>query len=168
MVLALVKVISEPEKIQRRQYYRIECVHEIEYRPVTEEEVQLKEKLLSGEYIHPDEKTEIRKTLAAFENTWIHAVITDLSGGGCRFTSEQELKAGDKVRIRLDFVLKNELKKLDIVAEIISSERKIDRTGVYEHRAEFCDISQNDREQLIKYIFEQERRLIKNKSDRSN
>ncbi|TAH69608.1 MAG: hypothetical protein EWM47_06440 [Anaerolineaceae bacterium] len=162
MVLAIVKVTSKPEKIQRRQYYRLECLHEIEYRKITEEEVQLEEKLLAGDFAHPDEKATIRKNLANLNKEWNHAVITDLSGGGCRFNSEEKLKSGDKVRIRLDFVLKNELKKLDIISDIISSQKKIDRAGVYEHRTEFYDIMQNDREDLIKYIFEQERKLRRN------
>lgn len=161
-ILALVKVSSKVEKIQRRQYYRLECVHEIEYRLITDEEVKLEEKLLIGKFSQPDEKATIRKRLAELYRVWIQAAITDLSGGGCRFNSEEKLESGDRVRIRLDFIIKNELKKLDLVANIISSYKMIDRAGKYEHRAEFNNISKNDREDLIKYIFEQERRLRRN------
>lgn len=161
-ILALVKLLTKPEKIQRRQYYRLECVHEIEYRLITEEELRLEEKLLIGKFPQPDERTEIRKKIARFNNDWYNAVITDLSGGGCRFNSDQLLKSGDRVRIKLDFVIKNELVILNIEADIIVSQKKIDRLGVYEHRAEFRNIMQKDRDNLIKYIFEQERRLIRN------
>lgn len=161
-VLALVDVTTEPIKIQRRQYYRLEYVHEIEYRLITEEEVALEEKLISGNIINPNEKATIRKRIAELNREWNHAAITDLSGGGCRFNSEQRLKSGDRIRIRLDFVIKNELKKLDIIADIIASQKIIDRSGIYENRAEFNNIMPKDREDLIKYIFEQERRLRKN------
>lgn len=161
-VLSLVKVLSEPEKIQRRQYYRLECIHEIEYRLITEEEIQLQERLIDGKYIHPDEKAEIRRKLAIMNKTWNQAVITDLSGGGCRFNSEEQLQSGDRVRIRLDFIIKNELKKIDILADIISSQKKLDRVGIYENRVEFYNISQSEREYLIKYIFEQERKIRRN------
>ena len=161
-VLSLVDLTTEPEKIQRRQYYRLEYVHEIEYRLITEEEVALEEKLLLGKFTHPDEKATLRRKIAEFNKEWHHAAITDLSGGGCRFISELKLKSGDKVRIRLDFVIKNELKKLDIIADIIASNKMIDRSGIYENRAEFYNIMPKDREDLIKYIFEQERRLRKN------
>jgi c-di-GMP-binding flagellar brake protein YcgR len=162
MVLALVKLTSEPEKIQRRQYYRLEYVHEIVYRHITEEETKLEGKLLNEKITNPDEKNEIKKKIANLSKVWTHAAITDLSGGGCRFNSEQKLKSGDKVRIKLDFIIKNELKKLDIIADIIASQKMLDRSGVYEHRAEFYNIMKNDREHLIKYIFEQERRLRRN------
>lgn len=161
-ILALVKLVTKPEKIQRRQYYRLECVHEIEYRLITEEEVKLEEKLRLGKFPQPDERSQIRKRLAEINKVWYNAAITDLSGGGCRFNSEHLLKSGDKVRIRLDFIIKNELMKLDIIADIIASQKIIDRSGVYEHRAEFYNIMQKDRENLIKYIFEQERRLRRN------
>lgn len=161
-VLALVKVTSIPEKIQRRQYYRLECVHEIEYRLITEEETKLEEKLIMDRFLHPDEKANIRKRLAELNKVWTKAVITDLSGGGCRYNSEQQLASGNRVRIRFDFIIKNELKKMDIIADIIASHKMIDRVGLYEHRVEFYNITKNDREYLIKYIFEQERRLRRN------
>ncbi len=161
-ILAVVNVTTEPVKIQRRQYYRLEYVHEIEYRLITDEELKLEEKLLSGKLISPDEKTTIRKRLGELNKEWSRAAITDLSGGGCRFNSEQQLKSGDRVRIRLDFVIKSKLKKLDIMADIIASQRILERSGTYENRAEFNNIMTKDREDLIKYIFEQERRLRKN------
>jgi c-di-GMP-binding flagellar brake protein YcgR len=161
-VLSLVNVISEAKKIQRRKYYRLEYVHEIEYRLVTEEETLLEERLLKGNVINPDEKAEIRKRLAELNRVWNKAAITDLSGGGCRFNAEQKLERGNRIRIKLDFILKNELKKLDLLADIIDSQQIFERKGVYESRAEFYNILPKDREDLIKYIFEQERRLRKN------
>ena len=161
-ILALVNVISEPVKIQRRQYYRLEYVHEIEYRLITAEEQKLEEKLMTGNIIYPDEKATIRRRLSELNKEWKKAAITDLSGGGCRFNSEQRLRAGDIVRIRLEFVIKSESKKLDIIADIIASEKILERSGVFENRAEFNNIMTKDREDLIKYIFEQERRLRRN------
>lgn len=162
MVIALVEITSKLEKIQRRQYYRLECVHEIEYRIITEEETKLQEKLTVGLFTKSTERSEIRKKLAQLNHKWLRASIIDLSGGGCRFTSENELKQGDRVIIKFDFIIKNELKRLNLVSDIIVSRKIVDRVGVYEHRAEFSIISENDREDLIKYIFEQERKLRKN------
>ena len=162
MVIALVEITSKLEKIQRRQYYRLECVHEIEYRIITEEETKLQEKLTVGLFTKSTERSEIRKKLAQLNHKWLRASIIDLSGGGCRFTSENELKQGDRLIIKFDFFIKNELKRLNLVSDIIVSRKIVDRVGFYEHRAEFSIISENDREDLIKYIFEQERKLRKN------
>lgn len=162
MIVALVSVISKLEKLQRRQYYRLECVHEIEYRRISKEEMKLEEKLINKMFESQEEKSEIRKKHAKFNQEWLRGSIIDLSGGGCRFTSEQELAQGDKVRIRLEFLIKNELKNLVVNSDIIVSQKIINRLGFYEHRAEFSHINDNDREDLIKYIFEQERKLKRN------
>lgn len=162
MLLALMEPSYNIKKIQRRQYYRLECVHEMEYRYITEEEINLQEKLIDGKKLDSTEEIEISDKLANLKKIWSKAIITDLSGGGCRFNSEHVLKSGDRIMIKLDFIVKNELKKLKIIAEIIASQRMLDRVGVYEHRAEYIDISRKDREDLIKYIFEEERRLRKN------
>ncbi|NLL72941.1 MAG: hypothetical protein GX237_05380 [Clostridiales bacterium] len=162
MVISLVEVNTELEKIQRRQYYRLECIHEIEYRIITKEETELEEKLAIGLFSNSSEKSEIRKKLAKLNHDWLRASIIDLSGGGCRFTSEHEHNQGDKVVIKFDFYIKNELKRLNLVSDIIISRRIEERLGFYEHRAEFSSISDKDREDLIKYIFEQERKLRKN------
>lgn len=161
-VLSLVKIISKPVKIQRRQYYRLEYIHEIEYRLITAEEKELEEKLKKGKITDPDEKAAIIKRLNELDKVWFKAVITDLSGGGCRFNTEQMLEAGDRIKIKLDFVMRNELKKLDLMADIITSQKIMERSGFFENRAEFYNILPKDREDLIKYIFEQERRLRKN------
>lgn len=160
-ILALVRLTSEPEKIQRRQYYRLECIHEIEYRIITQEEIKLEERLHSGKITDSHELSNIKKKLAQIDKFWNQASVMDLSGGGCRFNSLHELQAGDKIRVRFDYIFRDELKKLEITADIIAS-RKLPDRSVYEHRAEFSNITKNDREDLIKYIFKQERRLRRN------
>jgi c-di-GMP-binding flagellar brake protein YcgR len=62
----------------------------------------------------------------------------------------------------MEIQIGNDLRKMLLGADIVSSGRIINRLGVYEHRAEFNDITQKDREALIKYIFEQERRRRRN------
>jgi c-di-GMP-binding flagellar brake protein YcgR len=161
-VIASVKLSTTLDKIQRRQYYRLECIHEIEYRLITQEELQLENKLAANKFINPDERADVRRRLSQLDRAWLKASITDLSGGGARFNSEEPLKPGDRIRIRMDFIMGNELKKLIVGAEIITSGRMENRNDKYEHRAEFYDIGKVDREDLIKYIFEQERRRRRN------
>lgn len=162
MIIAVVRLTSDLEKFQRRQYYRLECVHEIEYRIISREEEILDNRLRLDDFKNTEERSECRKKLSLFNLEWQRASFTDLSGGGARFNSGLNHQLGDKVRIRFDFILGRELKKLLISAEIISSLKLPNRAGVYEHRVEFKDIGKNDREDLIKYIFEQERRRRRN------
>jgi c-di-GMP-binding flagellar brake protein YcgR len=161
----VVRITTNLEKFQRRQYFRLECIHEIEYRVMTEEEELLARQLHSEDFKDAEERTQCRKRLSQIENQWIQAAITDISGGGARFNSALEHAPGDKLRMKLDLVIGNDLKKMVLNADVISSGRIMNRSGVYEHRVAFNDIMQRDREDLIKYIFEQERK--RRKSDKS-
>ncbi|CRZ34543.1 c-di-GMP-binding flagellar brake protein YcgR [Herbinix hemicellulosilytica] len=162
MPMVIMKLTSDLEKVQRRKYFRLECVHDILYRRITEEELTLEQKLIYDNSVTPQEQAEIRKKLAEITGKWTNGCITDLSGGGCRFNSKEELKPGDKILLKLSFTVKNQLKKLEITSVIIASEKMYRRTGFYEHRVEFEGISPKDREDLIKYIFEQERKRRSN------
>lgn len=161
-IIAQVKLISELDKIQRRQYFRLECIHEIEYRVITQEEMVMEDRLAANKFLNPQEKAEVRKRLGQFDRTWLKASITDLSGGGARFNSDHPLMAGDRIRIKLDFITGGELKKMILGAVMIASGKHENRNDKFEHRAEFYDIGKADREDLIKYIFEQERRRRRN------
>lgn len=161
-IIAVVRITSNLEKYQRRQYFRLECIHEIEYRIITKEEELLERKLRNDDFRNADERAECRKRLSLLSNSWIQAAFTDLSGGGARLNSEQQHNQGDKILIKFDFVIGSELKKMILGADLISSNRMMNRTGMYEHRVEFNDIMQKDRETLIKYIFEQERKRRRN------
>lgn len=161
-IVAVVRITTNLEKFQRRQYYRLECIHEIEYRIVTMEEEILERKLMAEDFSSPEERNNCRKKLALFEKDWVKAAITDLSGGGARINSELLHNKGDNFRIKLDLIIGNTIKKMILGAHVISSARIMNRLGVYEHRVEFNNIMQKDREDLIKYIFEQERKRRRN------
>ena len=161
-IIAQVKLITELEKIQRRQYYRLECVHEINYRVVTQEEIVMEDRLAANKFLNPEERAAVRKKLVQLDRIWHNASITDLSGGGAKFSSDIPHMAGDRVRIKLDFISGGELKRLVLGAIIIASYKHENRSDKFEHRAEFYDIGKADREDLIKYIFEQERKRRRN------
>jgi len=162
MMIAVTKVTSNLEKFQRRQYFRLECIHEMEYRIITIEEDILENRIRKDNFINSDERSECRKKLNQMDKEWVKASITDISGGGAKFNSHLMHQPGDNVRIKVDFIIAGELKKLVLGAELIYSSRLINQSGAFEHRVEFKDIGKKDREDLIKYIFEQERRRRRN------
>lgn len=157
-----VRLTSNLEKIQRRKYYRLEMAHDIEYRLISDQE-QVTQQRLQSETLDTTEKEILEKKLKEWDRIWEKAIITDLSGGGIRFNSRNDLKAGDIIRVKLEFVTGGKPKKLIVDSKIVSSSKLIHVSGVYEYRVEFINIQQKDREDLIKYIFEQERLRRKNK-----
>ncbi len=162
MIIAVVKLTSDLEKFQRRQYYRLECVLEMEYRAIGREEEILEKRLLSDDFGSDGERLECRNKLDQLNQAWQKATITDLSGGGARFNSASFHESGETVRIRFDIFIGNKLKKFSIGAKVVASTKLLDHAGVYEQRVEFNDIGTKDRDYLIKYIFEQDRKKRKN------
>ena len=157
VILSLVKITSDLKKYQRRQFYRLECIHETKYRIITKEEKLLEERVRKNKFSSPEEKAKCEKQLLFYSLQWSLGAITDISGGGAKITSHSRHKQGDKLILCFDFILGNELRKLNLDAEIISAELLPITVETYEYRMKFTNISEKDREDLIKYIFEQER-----------
>lgn len=161
-VISTVRITTNLEKFQRRQYFRLECIHDIEYREITKEEEIIDRKMASGEFRSEEERTEATQKLKQFEREWASGTITDLSGGGARFNSTHQHNQGDKLRIKLGVVNAGDKNGMMLIARIVSVGKIPSKVGAYEYRVEFIDIMQKDREVLIKYIFEQERKRRRN------
>lgn len=158
---AVAQITSELEKIQRRQFYRMECLLDVEYRIISREESLLKDSLKKNQ-VNQALKVEIEKKLKSYDKDYLKASITDLSGGGARFTSDISLQKEDKLVIKLALIISGIIKNYSIGAEVISSTKLLNRIGKYENRVEFRDIGKKEREEIIKYIFEQERQKRRN------
>jgi len=151
-----VKLISAMEKYQRRQFYRMNCIMSMNYSVLTEVQKELykeKKRCLSLE-----QKLAIEKKLESQEMEFQKAVVLDISGGGMRFNSSVQQEAGDvcllqpalpeAVRKRIPFLF----------GRIISSQRIPNRDPVaFDNRVEFVEISSSEQEQIITYIFKEER-----------
>jgi c-di-GMP-binding flagellar brake protein YcgR len=158
IIVAVVRVITNLEKYQRRQYFRLECIHDITYRVITEEEQILEKKLKNNVFTSETEIKECKKRLLIIKGIWLPAAMKDLSGGGTRFTSAAVHEKGDQLQLKFDLTLGSGIKNMLLGAEIVSVDRVVNRVGLYEYRVEFNDIINRDREDIIKYIFEQERK----------
>lgn len=156
-----VQITSELEKFQRRQYYRLEYLLVFKYRLITDAEISINKKLQSNNIASEEEKQSFINSLEALKEDWLSGTILDISGGGARFVSESSLEHGNMLKISLDISHGADDKNIEIYAFVISSEKMINRIGFYEHRIQFKDIPKDVREAIIKFIFEEERRLRK-------
>lgn len=155
-----VKLQSDLEKFQRRQYYRLECVIESKYRVITEDEIKLEEKS-KDETISETLKFKINEKLDEIKSAWIPGTVTDISGGGARLNSNKLIEAGEKVLVQFDLSYRDDCKRLELPSCVIASNHIENRVGQYEHRVQFVNIGKREREDIIKYIFEQDRRRRK-------
>lgn len=141
------ELTSELKKFQRRQYFRLEHTMDLEYKVVSDEEIM---DMLE----QPDKMEEITSYGMS------EGIILDISGGGIRFTTKEELEKKSEVLVNINIGIATE----DICrlpATIISSTKADNREKLYVNRAEFHNMKDATREKIIKYIFDLERRMRK-------
>lgn len=156
-----VQITSQLEKYQRRQFYRLEYLLEIKYRILSDMEISIMNKLLNNNYENEAEQQSFYNSLDALPKDRLSGTILDISGGGARFVSEHNHERGNILEMFMEFDNSLGSKDFIIQALILSSNKMVNRQGFYEHRVQFRDISKEEREAIIKFIFEEERRQRK-------
>ena len=141
----VVELQYELKKFQRRQYYRLNCTMDLLHRPLDEEEIEL----FDNKGIIPD-IDEIK----GFKN----GVALDFSGGGIRFISLEKYSKEDLIVVRLKISYEDEFKIYSIVGRVISSAPARNGRGNIENRIEFVGMNSKVREEIIRYIFREERK----------
>lgn len=152
LYVAVMELYTGIQKYQRRQYYRLRCNLDLQYRVLTEEERKL---LL-------DAKTPEEFEHSLMNKGQIRGITLDISGGGIRFVSHSPDMEGEYLLVEFDLPIADKKKHFSIVSVQIETKKSQKKEDMYEHRIQFESISQREREDLIKYIFEEERRFRKN------
>ena len=144
LYLLEMKLTSSLQKYQRREFYRFPCVMDMEVRDLTADEKRRLDQ--EGEFIAEDDVTGNK------------AVILDISGGGLRFTSTTPFEP--KTTVVCNYVLRREggNRRLCVAGKLLSCKRLPNNPGQYEQRVMFTHISPREREDIIRYIFEEERK----------
>lgn len=143
--------VSKFFKIQRRAFYRYECSMEVRFVPVTQEETKIltpEEMLRQHRMAFPDEAMRI-------------GTILDLSGGGARMYTKEPVEA--KTHILTNLRLMNDVVYCDswILGRVLRIMPVQDSPSLHEMRIEFVTEDAELREDIIRYIFEEERKRRK-------
>ncbi len=151
--LFMVKVMlkSNLTKFQRREYFRLECIIGMDAVELDKETAM---KLTGEQLMLYASKPEIAQTIS-------HAVIVDISGGGIRFIAEKSHEPESYLGIHM--TLSNEKMTLDVwaVVCVIACRKATPNVERYELRAEYMHLGSKLREQMIKYIFDEDRKSRK-------
>lgn len=121
------------KKYQRRQYYRMNCVLSFNYKDDVDSEL----------------------------NNWKKAIILDISGGGIRFSTKEVIDVGRVISCLLELNLRDHTIELNVSGTVLQSKEIEQEGGGFQNRIRFLDLSIEDRERIIKFIFEEERRQRK-------
>ena len=149
----MVKVMlrSNLNKFQRREYFRLECIIGMDAYELQREEAMM----LSGANLEQRiSDPEVAQTLSK-------AVIVDISGGGIRFISERKHEAGDYLAVHMTLSNENIDKDIWVVVSIVSCRKAAQNMERYETRAEHIHMGNKLREIIIKYIFDEDRKIRK-------
>lgn len=134
--VAILRIRSGLVRQQRRQFYRLEKLMDIQ----------------CGQFIDEADSEE------PLDYEWENAIMTDISGGGARFNSDCRFDVGSLVLLKLVLPLQVGHQEFILKAKVISSQMILNRIGWYETRVEFSQIDLSQREAVIRYIFEEERK----------
>ncbi len=149
----MVKVMlrSNLTKFQRREYFRLECIIGMDAYELKKEEAMM----LAGPRLEQRiSDPEIAQTLSK-------AVIVDISGGGIRFISERKHEEGDYLAVHMTLSNENIEKDIWVVVSIVSCKKAAPNLERYETRAEYIHLGNKLREIIIKYIFDEDRKIRK-------
>ncbi len=141
--ILLVELTSNLRKFQRREYYRFSCALEMNSRPLEKEEIEQLEK----------REGELSPGLPLKRS-----VVVDISGGGLRFIANYAYDPDILICCKYHLVIEGKNKEYNLIGKVLSIRELENRPGVYEHRVQYTNIDTIEREEIIKFIFEEERK----------
>ena len=152
MYVLVMEITSGLRKFQRREYFRFNCILDLKCRKLSEEE---EESFVSR-------SVEFMDTDLTLED----GVIVDISGGGARFVSDHAYEQDTKMLFKFSLMTdKKKAESFSIVGKIISSSPREGLPDKYENRIKFLSLDTKHREDIIRYIFEEERKIRKKNVD---
>lgn len=141
--IVVMEITSNLRKHQRREYYRLGCAIDVEFRALDPAEIAAVEQ----DRFLPIPGVPLKK-----------GVIVDISGGGMRFVADSSFNVGDMIYCTYTLYTKAKEKQYRLAGKVLRSQELSDRPGSYENRIQYVNIDVDEREEIIKYIFEQERK----------
>lgn len=155
------KIMTDLKKDQRRQYYRLAKIMPMSYHLVSEEEARILEVLNRKTYRDDRGKRSIEQKLREVTPDNVNGTILNISGGGVKFVASVKHERGQI--LRMEFYLDEN----DASTFMIQQGRVVFASDIrnvnqqYESRVEFVDIDRLDRERIVKFVFNEERKIRK-------
>ena len=147
MYILVMDLTSELSKLQRREYYRFSCALELSSRLCSREELEAFEN--NRKYL-VDAGTGLQKS-----------VVVDISGGGLRFVANFRYEEGSTIYCSYRLPGNVNDKDYEMICNVLKVQELESRPGLFEHRIQYIYIDENSREDIIHFIFEEERKIRK-------
>jgi len=135
--LVRLKHNSEGERIYRREFLRCECSLPIRFAVVKD--------IASAPEVEEDQPAAQQLSEGSAK---------DIGGGGMRFVTNTEVENGDTIK----FLLLLEGEYLIIVGKILHKYKMSLSLAKFQYRVIFIDISPEDREKIVKFVFDEHKK----------
>ena len=135
---------TDLQKYQRREYYRLNTVLDMKSKAIDEN---------TG--TTGMEQVQFMDTDLTFDN----GTMVDISGGGARFISKVRYTEGSLIRFAFSLFVNGEVTEYKLTGKVLKSTPIENKEDSFENRIQFVNMVNDDRESIIKYIFEEERKV---------
>lgn len=157
------ELLSDLVKVQRRQFYRLHINFDVEFHVSTSGELKIYTTLLHDRIGSKEEKDKLIQLLIDLQRkNRKKGLVLDISGGGMRFQSKEPLIKDDYINLFFKLNVNKIKKDFNLQALVIDSSRSLDKTyaetNVYENRVQFINLTKEDREDIIRFIFYKQRK----------
>lgn len=146
LYVLVLDLTSNLRKYQRREYYRFSCALEMNSRKLQEEEIYFADK--GTDKLIPELPLK-------------SSVVVDISGGGLRFVANYAYEADSVILCKYRLLINGQSKEYNLIGRVLAVRELDNRKGVFEHRVQYVNMDSEDREEIIKYIFDEERKTLK-------
>ena len=127
------EAVSEVTKIQRRNYFRLKSIKDVIARKV----LDIKENQFEDKF---------------------KGIMLDISGGGLMISTTVELDVTDVLEVTMSL---SSPKELVLLGSVVRKTHNPDLRLSYSYGVRFDKISEFERNEIMKFIFEEQRKLIK-------
>lgn len=131
------------KKFQRREFFRLECTIDADVISLTDDERKNFDATgkLPANFVMPEDK----------------GIIVDISGGGLRLFSKKQYDVDSVVNVSFPIHIGDNEKHMKLMARVILSVRNQNSDSVYDSRLQFIKMKKEDTEDIVKYVFAQQR-----------
>jgi c-di-GMP-binding flagellar brake protein YcgR len=130
--LMIVHLVSEGEKIQRRDFFRFSCVLPVKFSMVDDEAMT-------------DETATV-----------CQGIVKDIGGGGICFLTNESMDEGKFIKC----VIKLDSEVLVVIGEVLQKHFFPKSNYRYQYRIGFVGILPAEQEKIVQFIFNEQKRLL--------
>ena len=151
--ILVVELISNLRKYQRREYYRFSCA------------IEMTSRVLEASELEAMDRGVLKPDMLEHSEPLKQSIIVDISGGGLRFVANYAYEVQSMILCKYRLLINGKVKEYSLLGRVLSVRELENRKGIYEHRVQYVNMDSEDREEIIKYIFEEERKTLKNQKN---